>query len=304
MNMLDLSVIILTYNEELHIRRCIENVKPVAKEIFIVDSFSTDQTLRIAGELNARVYQNRWENDHAKQFNWALAHLPIRTKWVLRLDADEYLTDELMSELNRKLPHLPEEVTGIVFKRRHFFLGKWVRKGVYPVRLLRLFQYRKAFCEQRLMDEHIRITAGECIDFEADFIDHNLNDLSWWTSKHIGYAIREAAELLDVEFCLFPQKQKNEEQLSTQAAAKRAKKMAYARQPLFVRAFAYFVYRYIFKLGFTEGKEGFLWNFLQGWWYRTLVDVKIYEIKKACGNDREKIIAYLEASYHIDCRNI
>jgi glycosyltransferase involved in cell wall biosynthesis len=298
---LDLSVIILTYNEEIHIRRCIENIQSIAKDIFVVDSFSTDKTIEIAESLGAKIYRNKWENNHAKQFNWALNNLPIQTQWILRLDADEYLTSELIDELKIKLENLPENTTGVIFKRRHFFLGKWMKKGTYPVKLLRLFQYKKALCEQRWMDEHIQLTEGIAIEFEQDFVDHNLNNLNWWTGKHNGYAIREAIDLLDIELNLLEKNTENE--LTGQAASKRNKKLSYAKKPLFFRSFAYFIYRYIFRLGFTEGKEGFLWHFLQGWWYRTLVDAKIFEIKQACGNDKDKIVDFIKNRYNIDCRD-
>jgi glycosyltransferase involved in cell wall biosynthesis len=302
--MLDLSVVILTFNEEIHIRRCIENIKPIAKEIFIVDSFSTDKTVVIAESLGAKIYRNTWENNYARQFNWALTHLPTQTNWVLRLDADEYLTPESIDELNNKLDRLPEDITGVILKRRHVFIDKWIKKGTYPVKLMRLFRYKKAFCEQRWMDEHIQLTEGVAIEFEHDFVDHNLNDLSWWITKHNGYAIREAIDLLDIELNLCETTKVNALAGQGQAASKRNKKLSYAKAPLFLRAFAYFIYRYIFRLGFTEGKEGFLWHFLQGWWYRTLVDAKIFEIKKVCGNDTEKIIGYIKSQYNIDCRNI
>lgn len=295
----DISVIILTFNEELHIKRCIESVNEIAKDIFIVDSFSTDNTTKIADSLGAKVFKNKWENNYAKQFNWALDNLPITTKWVLRLDADEYLTPELQKEIKEGLPHLTEDINGIVFKRRHIFLDKWIKRGTYPVKLLRLFKYKKAICEQRWMDEHIVLLEGTSVEFENDFVDHNLNNLTWWTAKHIGYAIREAIDLLDIELGLIENKNANVK-LSPQAAHKRQKKYRYARQPLFVRSFLYFIYRYIFKLGFLEGKEGFLWHFLQGWWYRTLVDAKIFEIKRTCGNDKEKIKSYLKENYNIE----
>lgn len=296
--MLDITVIILTYNEEIHIQRCIENVQSFAKEIFLVDSYSTDSTLEIARAMGISVYQNKWENNYAKQFNWGLNNLPIQTKWVLRLDADEYLLQELIEELKQKLSLVTNDITGIVFKRRHIFLGKWMKRSIYPVKLLRLFQYQKAVCEQRWMDEHIQLLEGASVEFENDFVDHNLNNLTWFVSKHNGYAIREAIDLLDLELGLLVNN--NEEiQLSKQPAAKRKKKHQFAKQPLFWRSFAYFCYRYFLKLGFLEGKEGFLWNFLQGWWYRTLVDAKIFEIKKACGTDRMKIKEYLKKEYSI-----
>lgn len=310
----DISVIILTLNEENHIKRCIENVQTFTRQIFVVDSFSTDKTIEIAQKYGAEIVQNKWPGNQAKQFNWALVNLPLKTKWVLRLDADEYLYPELVEEIKTKLDTLPEEVNGVVFKRRHIFLGKWIKRGTYPVKLLRLFRYQKAVCEQRWMDEHIQLLEGRAVEFEHDFADHNLNNLSWWTQKHNRYAIREAIDLLDVELGLLKKagSRKSEDgsqmtplhtsptALSKQAAAKRKKKHRYAKQPLFWRSFVYFIYRYFFKLGFTEGKEGFLWHFLQGWWYRTLVDAKIWEIKKACGTDTKKIKAYIKKEYNIE----
>lgn len=294
--MLDITVIILTYNEEIHIQRCIESVSSIAKEMFVVDCFSADKTKEIAQNLGATVIQKKWPGNQAIQMNWALETLPITTKWVLRLDADEYLLPELIEELKQKLNDVNDEITGVVFKRRHIFLGKWMKHGIYPVKLLRLFQYQKAICEQRWMDEHIQLLEGTSIEFEHDFVDHNLNNLMWFISKHNGYAIREA---IDEELSLL-YTTSSEVKLSKQAEGKRRKKHQYAKQPLFWRSFAYFVFRYFFKLGFLEGKEGFLWHFLQGWWYRTLVDAKIYEIKKACGTDKEKIKIYLKKEYSID----
>lgn len=299
--MLDISVIILTYNEEIHIRRCLENVAPIAKDIFIIDSFSTDATLDIAkGFDKVHILQNRWENNYAKQFNWGLQNAPIRTKWVLRLDADEYLQPELVKELNKKLPTLPEDVTGIIFNRRHIFMEKWMKRGIYPVKLLRVFRNGKGMCEQRLMDEHIQLTEGRAVEFEHDFCDHNLNDLSWFCHKHVNYAIREAVDLLDIELDLTGAAETDENKnISRQAQVKRMKKHKYVRQPLFWRSFAYFCYRYFLKGACLDGKVGFIWTFLQGWWYRTLVDAKVYEIKKVCGNDKEKIKRFLKDKYNI-----
>ena len=299
--MLDLSVIILTYNEEIHIRRCLENVSPIAKDIFIIDSFSTDATLDVAKEFaNVHILQNKWENNYAKQFNWGLEHANITTQWVLRLDADEYLLPELVQELQEKLPSLPDDVTGIIFNRRHLFMDKWMKRGIYPVKLLRVFRFGKGMCEQRLMDEHIQLTEGRTVEFEHDFCDHNLNNLSWFCHKHVNYAIREAVDLLDIELDLTGAADTDgNKQISTQAKAKRMKKHQYAKQPLFWRSFAYFCYRYFLKGACLDGKVGFIWTFLQGWWYRTLVDAKIFEIKRACGTDREKIRAYLEEKYGI-----
>ena len=263
------SVIILTYNDRLHIRRCIERVRPIATEIFVVDCRSTDGTQEIARDLGATVVEHDWPGNQAVQFNWALDNLPLTGDWVLRLDADEYLTPELVAEVSARLDTLPPEVTGVRFKRRHIFLGKWVRHGVYPVWLLRLARRGAFRCEQRKMDEHLRLAEGREVAFVHDFVDHNLNDLLWWSQKHLGYAKREADDLAEAAFDVGS--------LSGQAAAKRRLKARYAHLPRFWRAFAYFVYRYFLRLGFLDGVPGFLWAFLQAFWYRTLVDALLYE---------------------------
>jgi glycosyltransferase involved in cell wall biosynthesis len=297
--MLDISVIILSYNEEIHIQRCIESVYGLVKEIFLVDSFSTDRTIEIASKYGVQVFQNKWENNHSKQFNWALDYLPIKTKWVLRLDSDEYLTAELVQELKDKLPGLDDNITGVVIPLRRIFMNRIINHGTGAVMLLRIFQYGKGRCEPRLMDEHIHLSEGETIEFRYPFADHNLNNLVWWTNKHRGYAIREAIVLLDMELSL--SKNRNSDyKFSRHSAAKKSKKRTYARQYLFWRTLAYFIYRYIIRMGFLDGKEGFVWHFLQGWWYRTLVDAKVYEIKRVCGTDVDKINEYLKREYSIE----
>lgn len=298
---MDISVIILTYNEEIHIKRCLDRISKYVKNVFIIDSFSTDNTLEIAKEYNnVKILQNKWTN-YATQFNWALENADINSEWVLRLDADEYLTPELIDELSHKLPTLGDDVSGVIFPLRRVFLGRVIRRGMNQVKLLRLFRNGKAKSEVRLMDEHIQLLDGHAIEFDNEFADDNLNNLSWWAQKHIGYAIREAVDLLDIELDLTNAGKSDEnKQISEQAHKKRMMKHKYARKPLFWRSFAYFCYRYFFKLGFLEGKEGFLWHFMQGWWYRTMVDAKVFEIKKACGNDKELIKKHLRKLYNIN----
>ena len=299
---LDITAIILTYNEELHIRRCLDRIASIVSEVVIVDCYSTDRTLDIAKEYsNVTILQNKWIN-YATQFNWGLEHANINTKWVLRLDADEYLTQELIDELQEKLPSLDDKYTGIVVPLQRVFLGRNINHGIAKgIKMLRFFQYGKARSEVRMMDEHIELLEGESIEFKHPFADDNLNNISWWTQKHVGYAIREAVDLLDIEYNLNGNAEADEKKnIDEQAQTKRMKKHKYALQPLFWRSFAYFIYRYIFKLGFLDGKEGFLWDFLQGWWYRTLVDAKILECKKACGSDREAMKRYIAEKWGIN----
>jgi len=143
--MTDLAIIILQKNEALHIRRCLERLKPLEpRQVFVVDCISTDGSDKTAQEMGATVVYHEWPGNQAAQFNWALDNLPIAASWILRLDADEWLTDELLDEIISQLPQIGEKVNGVVLKRRLYFMGKWVKHGIYPTRILRLFRRGKA----------------------------------------------------------------------------------------------------------------------------------------------------------------
>ena len=278
--MTDIAVIILMKNEILHIRRCLERLAPLKpRQIFVVDCFSTDGSDKVAEEMGAKVVQHAWPGLYAPQLNWALENLPIETEWVMRLDADEYFLAEAIDELKEKLPQLPSDVTGIISKRRHYIFGGWAKHGTYPVKLLRVFRRGKAFCEERYMDEHMQLKEGRAVEFDYDFVDHNLNSFEWWRQKHRGYAKREAMDALEIMAEIKSGKAKAVK-IDGQAAAKRLKKYQYYKLPRYFRAFAYFVIRYFFKGGFLDGKAGWRWNFWQGLWYRLIVDREIGRMRK------------------------
>ena len=255
-----ISVIILTYNEELNIENCLKSVVGLADEIFIVDSYSTDGTTRIAKRYGAKIIQHPFENQ-AQQFNWALDNLEIKNDWILRLDADEYLTRELKNEITEKLENTPSNISGYYIKRRVYFMGRWIKHGgYYPTWLLRLFRNGKGRSEERKMGEHIGLLEGKAKKLKNDFIDDNKNDLEDWINKHNNYSSREAKEILSGNYG-------------------RGKKKIYYQLPLFCRAFLYFIYRYFIRFGFLDGKEGLIFHFLHAFWYRFLIDAKIYEQK-------------------------
>ncbi len=275
---MQLSVIILTYNEALNLSTCLASLKSLDAEIFIVDSGSSDQTVEIAKQANCQVFFHPFAN-HAKQLNWALENLPIKTPWVMRLDADERLTPKLVEELQQVLPQTSGEITGYQVKRRVFFMGRWIRHGgYYPTWLLRVWRTGIGTCEQRWMDEHIVLSQGKVANLKHDIIDENHKGLNFWTDKHNHYADREVKDILgsivDEKDDLLKVSQ------HSQASQRRWMKTSfYARSPLFFRAFIYFLLRYFIGLGFLDGKEGLIFHFLQGFWYRFLVDAKIYEMR-------------------------
>ena len=290
---LSLSIIILTYNEELHIERCIKNLNKFTSNIFIVDSFSTDNTVEIAKSLGATVLQNPWVN-YAQQFQWALDNCPIITDWIMRVDADEYPTPGLISDIKEKLPTVDKSVNGIFVNLGWFFVGKFMRHGGrYPVQLLRIWRTGKAHIEQRWMDEHLVLDEGNTIRFNSDLIDHNLNTVEWFIDKHNRYASREMIDIINQKHHLFEQDKSLSQNNSQQAKVKRfIKDNIYNRLPIFVRPTLYFIYRYFLKLGFLDGKEGFAYHFMQGFWYRCLIDLKAFEAEKRlihCTTKEDKI---------------
>ena len=297
--MSNLSVIILTYNEEKHIKRCIKSLLPIAKNIFIVDSYSTDKTVEIAESLGAKVYQNKWKN-YATQFQWGLNNCPIDTEWVMRMDADEYILPELADEIKKKLPELKNNISGIYINRRIKFMGKLLKYGdMNPLYMLRIWRYKYGKIEERWMDEHIKLLKGKTITFDNYFIDENLNNLTWWTNKHNNYATREAIDILNIVYNFLEYDEVKADLFGTQEQRKRWLKYKYAKLPLFTRPFLYFIYRYFIKLGFLDGKEGLIWHLLQGFWYRFLVDVKVYEFEKKAKEKKLTVKEVIEEEYGI-----
>jgi glycosyltransferase involved in cell wall biosynthesis len=280
---MDLAVIILTYNEERHISRALASVAGIAGEIFVVDGFSSDNTTELARTHGATVLQNKFIN-YAKQFQWALDNAPITASWIMRLDADEVIEADLAQKIRDELPSLAGEIVGINLKRKHIFLGRWIRHGGrYPLVLLRIWRRGHGRIEDRWMDEHMILWGGRTVTFEGGFADHNLNDLTFFTDKHNKYATREAIDVINERRQLFRRDvDLVKEQGSRQAAIKRwIKQRLYNRIPYQISAPAYFLYRLIFQLGFLDGKEGLVYHGLQGLWYRFLVGAKVAELEAA-----------------------
>ncbi|WP_304707762.1 glycosyltransferase family 2 protein [Haliea sp. E1-2-M8] len=295
-----MTVIILTKNEERHIDRALGSVAGLADRIFVIDSGSTDNTVEIAVRNGAEVMTHDWTN-HATQFNWALAHLPSDTEWVLRLDADEIVTEALATEIKQKLEGQPALTNGVYISRRIKFLGRPMRwGGLFPVRVMRLFRYGAGRCENRWMDEHILVD-GQTTEFEGEIVDDNLNSLTWWTEKHNAYASREVVDLLNLEHGFMNHETVADLRGGQQAGIKRwFKERMYARLPGGIRALVYFLYRYVIRLGFLDGHEGTAFHVLQGFWYRYLVDMKLREVKKYMRRNRVGAVVAIRDVLDID----
>ena len=294
----DLTVVILTFDEAHHIARAIESVRAIARDILVIDSFSSDATVTLAEAAGARVVQHAFVN-HAAQFQWALDRCGIATGWTMRLDADELIEPDLAAAIARTLPTLPADVTGISFDRKHIFMGRWIRHGGrYPLSLLRVCGAPGAGGSSSAgwtsMSSSI---GGRTIALAGGFADANLNDLSFFTAKHNGYATREAIEVLAAHFDLFGDDAAAARRRGRRGASAGSRTRIYNRLPLWVGPTGYFLFRYVVQRGFFDGRAGLIYHVLQGFWYRFLVAAKVAEWGDAlaqCGSRAERIARLAE----------
>jgi glycosyltransferase involved in cell wall biosynthesis len=282
-----ITAIVLTYNEEIHLARCLNSIRSLTDDIYVIDSFSTDGTIEIAREYGAKLLQRAWDNNHSNQVNWALGQLPSDTQWVMRIDADEILSDELISEIKAIKPSILSGVNGISFGRRIKFQGRQLRfGGIGNIFVLRLFRFGFGESESRWMDEHIRIQ-GHSIRLRNVIIDENLNSITWWISKHNNYASREAIDLLNLKYRIMNVNQAHTCANCSGVVTKRwLKENIYSRMPGGLRSLCYFLYRYIILLGLIDGRSGATFHVLQAFWYRFLVDVKVFEVEQYVKKNR------------------
>ncbi len=280
-----LTVIVLTYNEEKNLQQCLRSVSGWTESIFVIDSGSSDRTVEIAENCGAPVFEHPFKT-HTAQWCWALESLPIRTDFVLGLDADQRVSPELRDELiwlfSQEQTRL-DAAGGFYAKRRQVFRGQWIRHGgYYPKHLLKLFRRDKVFFDENDFLDHHFYVRGRIGILGNDLIEdnHNENDIAFWIEKHNRYAQLHAKEEMlrrgngALESPVKPELFGSPDQRSLWF------KKRWLYLPLYVRPFLYFFYRYFFKLGFLDGKQGFIFHFLHAFWYRLLVDIHVDEMRK------------------------
>jgi glycosyltransferase involved in cell wall biosynthesis len=277
----DITILILTMNEEDNLPNALASVADFARRVVIVDSGSTDRTEAIAREAGADFYHNDWVN-YATQYNWGIDNTGIDTRWTFRLDADEVVLPELIRFLKEDLDSVGDDIDGIEIRRRMYFLGRWVRHGgIYPNYMVRIFRTGKVRCEMALMDEHM-IVEGGVHRVDADIKDDNTKPLRWWTAKHNWYSDREVFDLFEREREGAEKGLVDARLFGTPVERKRwLKTRVYTRVPLSWRSWLYYMYRYYLLRGFLDGREGQIYHFLQAYWYRFLVDAKHFEATRS-----------------------
>jgi glycosyltransferase involved in cell wall biosynthesis len=269
-----LAAIVLTFNEERNLPDCLASLAGWVDRVFVVDSGSTDRTVEIARQAGATVVDHPFEH-YGAQRNWAIDHVPVETDWTLHIDADERITAELRTSITAALASAPADVGGFLISRRTMFMGQWIKHGGhYPAWHLRVIRTGAGRCEDRLYDQHFYVT-GAVQKLQGDLIDTLTPDIATFTARHLRWAALEAAE----HEAPADAQGRIRGRLDTDNAIEQRRWLRdwYARLPLFVRPTAYFLYRYIVRLGFLDGRAGLMFHVLQGFWFRFLVDALILE---------------------------
>lgn len=281
----DITALVLTKNEARNIARCLQSVKDLCSRMVVVDCGSTDDTVALAEANGAEVYQHEFEY-YALQFNWGLDNCHIDTKWVIRLDADEQFPPELCAEIEEQMRlHDADDVNGFTLEATYFFLGRALTHGSKKRKLM-VFKNGVGRIEDRRRDAHTILSAGRSISLKHNFLHYDFKDLDNFIARYNWYATREAMDYMD-----FKNGRRDATADDPEIQKKRQKKYGvYYHFPKFLRAFLWFLVNYFLRGGFLDGKEGFIYHVLSSFWYRFVVDAKIYEYEH--GKEFEKLRAF------------
>jgi glycosyltransferase involved in cell wall biosynthesis len=276
------SFIILTLNEELHLLRLLQSIAGLNAPLFIVDSGSTDTTLKIAEDHGAQILQHPFEN-HPLQWDFALKNCAVQTPWIICLDADQVVTSELKQRLLNFKDEDHSGINGIYFNRKNFFKGRWIKHGgYYPFYLLKMFRYGVGHSDIAEKMDHRFMVPGETEIWKDGYLlEENLkeNNISFWIDKHNRYSDLVAQQEVELMLSFSTQTEKPAFWGSPNQRKAWYKKLWY-KLPRYVRPLLYFIYRMIFQFGIFDGRTGIIFHFLQGFWFRLIVDVKIDELLK------------------------
>ena len=267
-------VVILTFNSASVISDTVNAALKISKQIVVVDSGSTDDTVKIVERAGCQVLSRPFKN-YADQRNWIIQQLGNSYPWQLHLDADEVLDEVAAKEIKEVLGR-EDEVSAFMIRRCTYFLGARLRFGGTTTWHLRLFKSGFGQCEDRLYDQHF-VTSGRALKLKGILHDKNVGNLTEWIARHNRWSDLEASELTRVDSA-------KGQQISARLSddpreRKRYYKGAYYKAPMILRSVAYFSFRYFFQLGILDGRVGFLYAFFQALWFRMLVDAKLIEKK-------------------------
>ena len=282
--MINATAIIMTKNEGKNIEDCLKSMVGFAKRCVVIDCGSTDDTVAIAKANGADIYFHEFEY-YAKQFNWGIENTDIDTEWIIRLDADERFPQALKEEIEDLIQkYNGQPMNGITLEADFFFLGRCMKYGLRNKRKMMLFKRSCGQIEDRRRDAHSVISEGFSVSAKNHFLHYDFKDLDSYIRRYNWYATREMQDYID-----FTRGASVDVQGDQYVRNTRKKKFGiYYKAPRYLRAWMWFIFNYVFRLGFLDGIEGFLYYFLECYWYRLLVDAKIYEYETA-GGEFEKL---------------
>ena len=285
--MIDATAIIMTKNEEKNIVDCLKSMEGFAKRCVVIDCGSTDKTVELAKECGADVYFHEFEY-YAKQFNWGLENCDIDTEWVIRLDADERFPEGLCAEIEDVIrKNIEQPMNGITIEADFFFLDRCMKRGVRNKRKMMMFKKAYGCIEDRRRDAHSIISEGFSYSTKRRFLHYDFKDIDNYIRRYNWYATREMQDYID-----YTRGAGTDINTDKAILSQRKKKFGfYYKMPRYIRAWMWFIYNYIFRGGFLDGKEGLIFCFLECYWYRLLVDAKIYEYEKCGSGEFEKLTA-------------
>jgi glycosyltransferase involved in cell wall biosynthesis len=285
-----ITAVVLTHNEEKNIAYCLESIAALP-HVLVVDSGSTDRTLEICRAHGATSVYHPYSS-HASQWEWSLQNLTIETPWVLALDADFVVTPKLLERIQRELPRVSGDVAGIYVRHLYRFGGGLIRFGGTKRYWLRIVRRDRVCPDTGDLVDFRFVVNGNVIRWHEPVIEYNRNDddISVWTAKQDKFALRLAVE----------EELRRRGMLGWSGRARLLgttdERFAWLRDrwlqlPLFIRPVIYFVYRYVVAGGLLDGRAGFLYHALQGFWLRVLVDCKTLELRQLVFDDA-KLAAY------------
>ena len=283
--MASVTAIVLTRNEEKNLGDCLKSIRGFAQRAVVVNCGSADRTVEIAREHGADVLVHEFTY-YAAQFNWAIDNAGIDTDWILRLDADERLTPALIAEAESLLSSdeaVHGDLNGVTMEAVFYFLGRPILHGIRKKRKMMLFKRGIGRLEDRKRDPHSVLSSGRNVSLKERFLHYDFKDLDNYIRRYNWYATREMQD-----YIAFTRGASTDIQADPYIQSRRKKKFGlYYRAPKFLRAWLWFLYNYIFRLGFLDGREGFLFHYFECLWYRMLVDAKIFEYEKHGGEFEE-----------------
>jgi glycosyltransferase involved in cell wall biosynthesis len=266
------TAMVFTLDEEQNLPRCLESLR-WCDDVIVIDSFSKDRTEEICRAAGVRFYQHAFEG-FGSQRNWAVDHTSPRHDWILVLDADERVPDELVEEMARTLASAPPQIAAYRVSRRFYLWGRWLRhSSLYPTWVVRLVHKDRVRYVNRGHAETQEVE-GEIGELSHDLIDENAKGIDEWFERQLRYAGKEAElELREEAKPVGARELLSHDPLERRAALKRLGWRMPGRAPL------YFFYSYLFRRGFMDGLDGLVFCSMRAMFQQMIV-VKKYDMRK------------------------